>query len=136
VDEAEMRRRLAGERVGHLATADARGRPHVVPVTFAIDGDTVYLAVDAKPKRTTDLKRLRNIAANPTVALLVDHYEDDWDRLWWVRVDGTARALDDPAEVRRALDLLVERYPQYRAARPPGPAVAIEIDRISGWSST
>jgi PPOX class probable F420-dependent enzyme len=91
--------------------------------------------VDAKPKRTTDLKRLRNIAANPAVSVLVDHYEEDWRRLWWLRVDGTARIISDQAEADRATDLLVGRYPQYRIARPSGPVVAILIDRISGWSA-
>ena len=131
-----MKQRLSEARVARLATADAAGRPHVVPVTFAIDGDIIYFAVDAKPKRTAHLKRLRNIAANPAVSLLVDHYEEDWGRLWWVRVDGTGRIIDDQAEARRAIGLLVDRYPQYRHARPAGPAVAISIDRISGWSAT
>lgn len=130
-----MRRRIADAKVARLATVGAGGKPHVVPITFAVDGDTIYFAVDAKPKRTTDLKRLRNIAANPSVSVLVDHYEDDWTRLWWVRVDGTARLLADGAQAVRATDLLAARYPQYRRARPGGPVVAISIDRISGWSS-
>ena len=129
-----MRRHLEEARIARLATADAAGRPHVVPISFAVDGDTLYFAVDAKPKRTRDLKRLRNISANPAVAVLVDHYEDDWSRLWWVRVDGTARVLDDGAEADHAVDLLVSRYPQYQRARPQGPVVAISIDRITGWS--
>lgn len=130
-----MRRHLEEARVAHLATADAGGRPHVVPITFAVDGDTIYFAVDAKPKRTTDLKRLRNIAANPAVSVLVDRYDDDdWTRLWWVRVDGTAHVLADKAAAGRAIDLLVSRYPQYRSARPAGPVVAIKVGRISGWS--
>lgn len=129
-----MRRHLEEARVARLATADAAGRPHLVPISFAIDGDTLYFAVDAKPKRTRDLKRLRNIAANPAVAVLVDHYENDWSHLWWVRVDGTARVLDDVAEADLAVDLLVSRYPQYQRARPAGPVVAISIDRITGWS--
>src|SRR5207244_611648 len=87
-------------KVARLATIGAGGKPHVVPITFAVDGDTIYFAVDAKPKRTTDLKRLRNIAANSSVSVLVDHYEDDWTKLWWVRVDGTARLLADSAGVR------------------------------------
>ena len=130
-----MRRRIADAKVARLATIGAGGKPHVVPITFAVDGDTIYFAVDAKPKRTTDLKRLRNIAANPSVSVLVDHYEDDWTKLWWVRVDGTARLLADGAQAVRATDLLAARYPQYRRARPGGPVVAISIDRISGWSS-
>jgi len=131
-----MRQRIYSARVARLATADADGTPHVVPVTFALDGDTIYFAVDAKPKRTTDLKRLRNIAANPAVAVLVDHYEEDWSRLWWVRVDGTARVVEDRAGVDRAIGLLVERYDQYRKAPPSGPVVAISIGRMTGWSAT
>src|SRR3989442_12292867 len=135
MDATAMRRRIADAKVARLATVGAGGKPHVVPIAFAVDGDTIYFAVDAKPKRTTDLKRLRNIAANPSVSVLVDHYEDDWTRLWWVRVDGTARLLADGAEAVRATDLLAARYPQYRRARPGGPVVAISIDRISRWSS-
>ncbi len=131
-----MRQRLAEGPVARLATVDAAGKPHLVPITFVVDGETIYFAVDAKPKRTNDLKRLRNIAANPAVCVLVDHYEDDWSRLWWVRVDGKARVVDDRASAERALDMLVSRYPQYQLARPAGPVVAIEIIRISGWSAT
>ena len=131
-----MRRAISEARVAHLATADAEGRPHVVPITFALDGDQIYFAVDAKPKRTTDLKRLRNIAANPAVSVLVDSYDDeDWDRLWWVRVDGAARVLEDVDEARRALELLVARYSQYQTARPEGPVIAISIQRITGWAA-
>jgi PPOX class probable F420-dependent enzyme len=131
-----MRQRIAEAPVARLATVDVGGKPHLVPISFVLDGDTLYFAVDAKPKRTTDLKRLRNIAANPAVCVLVDHYEDDWTRLWWVRVDGTARVVDDGSEADRAVDLLVSRHPQYRLARPPGPVVAISIIRLSGWSPT
>jgi PPOX class probable F420-dependent enzyme len=101
-----------------------------------LDGDTIYFAVDAKPKTTTNLKRLKNIAANPAVSVLADHYEDDWTRLWWVRVDGTARVITDEAHAQRATDLLVAKYAQYRRARPAGPVVAIDIGRITGWSYT
>src|SRR5438093_9143437 len=134
MDATAMRRRIADAKVARLATVGAGGKPHVVPITFAVDGDTIYFAVDAKPKRTTDLKRLRNIAANPSVSVLVDHYEDDWARLWWVRVDGTARLLADGAQAVRATDLLAARYPQYRRARPGGPVVATAVARLSGWS--
>ncbi len=131
-----MRRRIAEVPVARLATVGADGRPHVVPITFALQGDAIYFAVDAKPKRTRDLKRLRNIAANPAVSVLVDHYEDDWSRLWWVRVDGTARVVEDPGEADGAVDLLAGRYSQYHRARPEGPVVAISIIRITGWSAT
>lgn len=130
-----MRQRFADASVAHLATAGADGRPHLVPITFAVDADTLYFAIDDKPKRTRELQRLKNIAANPAVAVLVDHYEDDWSRLWWVRVDGTARVITDHARAQHALDLLAKRHPQYRDARPAGPVVAISIDRMSGWSS-
>ena len=120
--------------MARLATVGIK--PHIVPICFALDGDTIYLAVDRKPKRTTELQRLRNIATNPSVAVLVDHYEDDWTRLWWVRVDGTARILDAGDESVRALTLLAARYPQYQDQRPDGPVVAIRIDRLTGWSAS
>lgn len=103
-------------------------------MVFALDGDIVYFAVDAKPKATKNLLRLKNIAANPRVAVLADHYEDDWSKLWWVRADGTARVVTDSAEARHATDLLANRYAQYRSNRPEGPVVAIKIERLTGWS--
>ncbi|HEV7450833.1 MAG TPA: TIGR03668 family PPOX class F420-dependent oxidoreductase [Pseudonocardiaceae bacterium] len=144
--DEEARRRVAKARVARLATADADGRPHVVPMVYALasgkdvgetrSGDTVYSAVDAKPKRSTSLRRLANIAANPRVAVLVDHYEDDWHALWWVRADGTGRVLDaDEPEGRDAIALLVARYPQYREQPPRGPVVAIDVARWSSWSA-
>ena len=136
MDDSAARERLSEARVARLATVGAAGKPHLVPVTFALDGDILYFAVDAKPKRTRVLQRLRNIEANPSVCLLVDHYDEDWSRLWWVRVDGTARIIDNPSEADQAIDRLVDRYPQYRRQRPAGPAVAVSIGRISGWSSS
>jgi PPOX class probable F420-dependent enzyme len=133
MDATAMRRRIVDAAVARLATADAQGKPHVVPISFVIENNTLYFAVDAKPKRTTDLKRLRNIAANPAVAVLFDHYEDDWSRLWWVRVDGTARVLE-AGDASHPIDLLTRKYPQYSRARPAGPVVAISMDRMSGWS--
>lgn len=144
--DEEARRRVAESRVARLATADAEGRPHIVPMVFALasgreagetrSGDTVYSAVDAKPKRSASLRRLANIAANPRVAVLVDHYEDDWHALWWVRADGTGRVLDaDEPEGRDAIARLVARYPQYRKQPPPGPVVAIDVARWSSWSA-
>ena len=108
-----------------------------MPVVFAVDGDTLYTAVDdVKPKATQRLRRLRNIADNPAVALLADHYDEDWTALWWVRADGTARILaaGDPA-VERARALLAERYEPYRAAPPPGPVVAVAVERWTGWAA-
>src|SRR5207249_1558910 len=96
MDATAMRKRIADAMVARLATVGAGGKPHVVPISFAVDGETIYFAVDAKPKRTTDLQRLRNIAANPSVSVLVDHYEDDWTRLWWVRVDRPAPSNRNP----------------------------------------
>ena len=97
MSEDEARLRFAAARVARLATADAEGVPHVVPVVFAVDRDTIVVAVDHKPKRTTALKRLANVRANPRVALLADHYaDDDWDALWWVRADG-AGTVHEPA---------------------------------------
>jgi len=135
MNEPEMRERFAAARLAHLATADSDGMPHVVPVVFALDGDTIYFAVDQKPKRTRDLKRLRNIAMNPSVAVLVDHYEEDWNALWWVRADGSARVLDPGPDTERAMQLLAGRHSQYRMQPPPGPAVAIAVHRWSAWSA-
>jgi len=126
----EARERFASARVARLATADAGGVPHVVPLVFALDGDTVYSAVDAKPKRTSDLKRLRNVEANPHVSVLADHYDDDWEALWWARADGTGRVLEAAPD---AVALLSERYARYRDAPPEGPVLAVEVERWSGW---
>jgi PPOX class probable F420-dependent enzyme len=134
MEEAEARRRLAGSKVAHLATLSAEGRPHVVPIVFALEGDTLYFAIDSKPKKTTRLARLKNIAANPAVAVLADHYEDDWKKLWWVRADGTARVVTDDMEAQRAIDFLAQRYEQHATDRPGGPVVAIHIDRLTGWT--
>jgi PPOX class probable F420-dependent enzyme len=131
-----MMRRFASEAVARMATTGTDGRPHIVPVCFALDGQTLYFAVDSKPKRSTDLKRLRNIAANPFVSILVDHYEDDWDGLWWVRFDGNAHVVTDPAEERMAVGLLTSRYSQYRAVAPTGPVVAVVIAGMTGWSAS
>ena len=131
---AEARARFAAARVARLATADAAGRPHLVPIAFAVAGDTIYSAVDAKPKRTRALRRLANVRENPAVSLLVDHWdEDDWAALWWVRADGRGRVLDsaDP-EARRAVELLRERYP---AQRDAGEVLVVEVERWSGWAA-
>jgi PPOX class probable F420-dependent enzyme len=128
------RSRFASVPVVRLATVDRDGRPHLVPTTFAVDGDRIYTAVDHKPKRTGDLKRLRNIEGDPRVALLADHYADDWDRLWWVRADGIARIVGDPAEAAGPIDLLVRRYRQYEEHRPEGPVISILVQRWTGWA--
>jgi PPOX class probable F420-dependent enzyme len=123
---------LDSARVARLATVDPRGRPHVVPISFALDRDTLYTAVDEKPKRTRELQRLRNIQANPQVEVLIDHYEDDWSRLWWVRLRGTARIVDD----RRAMELLAAKYPQYRERIPAGPVIAVSIEERIEWTAS
>jgi PPOX class probable F420-dependent enzyme len=129
----EARRRFAAARVARLATADAAGRPHIVPIAFAVDGDRAYSAVDAKPKRTTALRRLANVRENPAVAILVDHYDEDWETLWWVRADGQARVLEpDCLEARHGVALLRNRYPQQRGT---GAVLVIDIDRFSSWSA-
>ena len=126
-----MRRRLRDARVGRLATVTADGRPHVVPCCFVLDGDTVYTAVDdVKPKATPALRRLENIAANPATSLLVDHYEEDWSALWWIRVDGRATVHPQHAE---AIALVTAKYDQYRRRPPPGPVVVLEIERWRAW---
>ena len=130
----DARARFAAQRVARLATAGRDGQPHVVPFTFAVAGDRICTAVDHKPKATPNLRRLRNIAENPRVALLADHYEDDWTELWWVRADGHASIVTDDTAMRPYLDLLAERYEQYRQARPAGPVIVIDADRWTGWS--
>ena len=128
-----MRRRLADASVARLATASADARPHVVPCCFVLQASTVFTAVDAKPKTTSRLQRIRNIEENPAVSLIVDHYTDDWTQLWWVRVDGHARVLREGPEYDAALDLLEEKYEQYRQTRPPGPVIALDIDHWRAW---
>lgn len=134
LDEALSR--FAAARVARLATVGADGRPHLVPLVFATAGATIYSAVDAKPKRSTALRRFANITANHRVCLLVDEYSDDWSALWWVRAEGDARILaTETAEGTEAIGLLVDRYPQYRDNPPPGPVLAVDVDRWTSWSA-
>jgi PPOX class probable F420-dependent enzyme len=127
--------RFATARVARLATLSAGG-PRLVPVTFAWDGAAAVWAVDtAKPKRTTRLRRLRDLAADPRVALLADHYAEDWATLWWVELRGTAATLEGRA-AEAALDALAARYPAYRASRPGGPAVAVRPDAWAWWAAS
>ena len=130
---AAARSRLASARVARLATAGAGGRPHLVPLCFALEGDLIYSAVDWKPKSTLALKRLANVRENPQVSVLADHYEEAWDRLWWVRVDGVAAVLPDGEEADRARALLATKYPQYSARPPEGPVLRIEALHWSFW---
>ncbi len=131
------RRFLEAQRVAHLATADAQARPHVVPVCFAVSGNRIYITMDDKPKRTdsASLKRLRNIAENPAVALVADRYDDaDWSRLGWVMVRGNANILSTGSEHAAAQQLLRNRYPQMETmALEKHPVVVIRIDRVTSW---
>jgi PPOX class probable F420-dependent enzyme len=124
--------RFATARVARLATVGPTGAPHLVPVVFAVAGDVIHSAVDAKPKRHRALRRLANIAHEPRVSVLADHYDDDWTRLWWVRADGVARVRDTSAT---GLAALVAKYPQYADTPPPGPFLEIEVRRWSAWSA-
>jgi len=133
VDERTMRERVAAARVGTLATVTRDGRPHVVPCCFAVDGDTVWSAVDAKPKTTLALRRLENVRADPAASLLVHHYDDDWTRLWWVRLDGRARVVDGEEERNRALGALATKYLQYQGMPPPGPVLALDVTTWRAW---
>jgi len=111
------------------------GSPHLVPVCFAVSGDAIYTAVDHKPKSTADLARLRHIAAEPRVALLADRYDDDWSRLWWVRVDGDAKVVDSAQERNEALAALAAAYRQYAERPPEGPVIAVRPRRFRGWKA-
>jgi PPOX class probable F420-dependent enzyme len=134
--QSEASERLTTARVARLATTGGDGQPHLVPVTFAVDGDQAYIAIDHKPKTTTtSLRRLVNIRENPKVALLADHYDEDWDQLWWVRADGRARVIEDGPEREHPLDVLAAKYGQYRDMRPVGPVIMIDIGRVTGWSA-
>ena len=132
----EMLKRQFGQaRVARLASTDESARPHLVPVVFALSDDVVVFAVDHKPKTTARLKRIRNIQANSQVSLLVDGYDDtDWTKLWWIRVDGTARVVTAGADHEKAVSWLCEKYPQYRDIPPTGQVVWIEITAVKGWS--
>lgn len=134
-----LRRLISGARVGHFATSDGR-RPAVIPVCFVLRGETVYHAIDAKPKSTppSGLRRVVNIRANPSAALLVDHYDEDWNRLWYALVRGAARLIDGGVEHRRAITALRRKYPQYRTTVPLSAdalVIALEIDHVTHWVS-
>jgi PPOX class probable F420-dependent enzyme len=131
----EPRALVADARVARLATVGADGGPHLVPIVFALDGDTLYTAVDEKPKRSRRLRRLANVRARPAVSVLVDEYDEDWSRLWWVRLDGRAHVLEGGPASERALELLRSKYVQYRTAPPGGPVIAVEILRWRSWAA-
>ena len=131
----QARRRFARARVARLATVRPGGGPHVVPVVFAVEHERLVFVVDDKPKRTRELARLANIAAEPRVSVLVDHYSESWEQLWWVRADGLARVTREPEELHDAIEVLARKYVPYRSSPPQGPAVLVEIDRWSHWSA-
>jgi PPOX class probable F420-dependent enzyme len=133
----DARSRFLEARIARLATVDGTGRPHLVPIVFAVEGNTIYSAVDSKPKRTTALRRLANVEANSNVSVLVDYYDDsDWDGLWWARADGAGRVLDIATdEGSNAVLWLTRRYPQHARTPPVGPVLAIDVERWSGWSA-
>jgi PPOX class probable F420-dependent enzyme len=129
-----QRRFLAQQRIAHLATADRRAVPHVVPVCFAVAAGTLYITIDEKPKRGTALKRLKNIAENPAVAVIVDRYDEDWARLGWVMLRGRAEILREGQEHQDAQDLLRARYPQLAAMQiATYPVIAVRIERTTSW---
>ena len=131
-----MRERVRTARVARLATIDPDERPHLVPIVFVLDGQTLYSAVDAKPKRSRRLRRVANARERPDVTVLVDHYEDDWGRLWWVRLRGRARVLDAGEEAERTLRLLVDKYEQYRREPPGRPVLAVDILEWRSWEAS
>ena len=133
---ATMRGLVEPAPVGRLATVRDDGRAHVVPTCFVLSHDVVYTAVDDKPKRHERLQRVRNIAATGTASLLIDNYDDDWSRLWWVRLDGRARVVGSDAEIERAIRSLLDKYIQYRDHPPAGPVLALDVDDWVGWSAT
>jgi PPOX class probable F420-dependent enzyme len=135
MDSEIARTRMLSAQVARLATIEPDGRPHLVPIVFVIHGQTLYAAVDAKPKRSRRLRRIENARNRPDVTVLADHYEDDWSRLWWVRLDGRARVLDAGDEAELALRLLIEKYEQYRREQPGLPVLAIDIDVWRGWEA-
>lgn len=126
---------LREARVGRLATADAAGRPLVVPVCFAFDDAALYSAVDDKPKRTRELRRLRNVRDNPQASVVVDVWDEDWTRLAWVMVEGRAEVLTHGTEFTRAIDLLRAKYPQYRTMNleRDGAVLRLQADRVLSW---
>jgi PPOX class probable F420-dependent enzyme len=129
-EHPDARSRFAAAPVARLATVDPSGAPHLVPVVFAVADDTVFTAVDGKPKSTQRLKRLANITANPRVSLLVDHYDDDWTQLWWIRADGLAEVIDHHD---RARELLRAKYSQYEQVSLDGPVIEIRLQAWTSW---
>jgi PPOX class probable F420-dependent enzyme len=132
MDEGELRRRVAEARVARVGTVDEQGRAHLVPIVFVVDGDRLYSAADDGPR---PVKRLRNLARDPRAEVLVDAYDEDWSTVWWVRLRGRGRSVEDPAERAHARRLLWQKYPQFGQGPPPdGPVMAVDIEQWSGWA--
>jgi PPOX class probable F420-dependent enzyme len=139
VGEFDPKARFTQSPIARLATITPGGTPHLVPVVFAVDSDSrgdqdvVYTAVDAKPKTTRRLRRLANIESNPAVSLLVDHYADDWEQLWWVRADGVAAIHSGGEAMDTGYRVLRAKYPQYQSVPLNGPVIAVTVHRWSSW---
>jgi PPOX class probable F420-dependent enzyme len=127
--------RVRANPIARLATIRPDGTPHLVPITFAFDGEALVTAVDGKPKRTTDLQRLHNIAVHPAVSVLIDRYDDDWTQLWWVRIDGSADVVNDGINHARAIEVLTAKYAQYRDRPPTGPVIRVRPGRVTTWAA-
>ena len=135
-DPTEARRLFGDARVAVLGTLDVAGGPHLVPVTFVVDGGSVWTAVDDKPKSAAQLRRHANIRADPRVSLLAQHWDEDWTGLWWVRADGTATLSDTRATVERIAGLLRRKYVQYDQVGVRGPVIEVAVHRWRGWTAT
>ena len=132
---ADARDRFIRSAVARLATVGSDGQPHVVPCTFAVDGtDLVVIGIDSKPKSSTHLRRLANIAQNPRVSLLADHYSDDWEQLWWARADGIAAIERSGPEHAAHWQQLRRKYPQYAGQALSGAVIAVRVESWTGWS--
>ncbi|HEX5695329.1 MAG TPA: TIGR03668 family PPOX class F420-dependent oxidoreductase [Acidimicrobiia bacterium] len=136
MERAEALDRLSSARVARLATITPDGRPHLVAITFAVLGDAVVHMIDDKPKTTPRLQRLVNVEATPRASLLVDSYDEDWSKLWWVRVDGEVSIARSGALWESARSSLGEKYPQYRSSPPGGPAIFLAIDHVTHWEGS
>lgn len=132
--DAALRQLVADARVARLATVRPDGGPHIVPITFALEANTLVTVLDHKPKTTANLQRLRNIEAHPAASVIVDHYDDDWTQLWWVRADGSARIVREGPDYDAAVILLAAKYAPYRDVPPTGPVIIVSIDRWRSWS--
>ncbi|HEX5672080.1 MAG TPA: TIGR03668 family PPOX class F420-dependent oxidoreductase [Acidimicrobiia bacterium] len=132
---AEAYRLIATVPVATLATLRPDGSPHLVPIVFAVFGERIITAIDGKPKQPVTPGRLLNIGADPRVSILVHYYDDDWSRLWWVRIDGNARVLDEGDEYSQGLTTLRKRYSQYESTPLPGPVIVVDPTAVIGWSA-